>query len=285
VSDPLGMRGTERVIEGEGFSQRPVVLLKKGREPARIGALRGGEEASRCSRTTWWSSVPAALRSVYREDATSIRCYRSAMKIAFRPAAATDVEAAVPLIYSSGPAAFDYVFTVKDRRPTAEDFLRRAFLDGAGEFGWRNHVVGEFEGMIVAAGAGWTGRMGFRFMIAGARQILACYGPVVGAGVIARALRVEAIVPPPSRTRFVVAHLGVRPETRGQGIGQRLIEHLLDHGRTLGVEIAALDVAVANTSAQALYERLGFVVTGERRSRLSNASVTVPDHRHMERPI
>jgi ribosomal protein S18 acetylase RimI-like enzyme len=205
------------------------------------------------------------------------------MKIAFRSAVAADVEA-VPLIYSSGPAAFDYVFTL-DSGPRAEDFLRRSFLDGAGEFGWRNHVVGELDGRIVAAGAGWSGEMGFRFMIAGARQILACYGPIAGAGVIGRALRVEAIVPPPSRTRFVVAHLGVRPETRGQGIGQALIEHLLDRGRRRGVGIAALDVAVTNPRGQALYERLGFVVAGERRSRLSNASVTVPDHRHMERPI
>jgi ribosomal protein S18 acetylase RimI-like enzyme len=206
------------------------------------------------------------------------------MKIAFRSAVAADVEATVPLIYSSGPAAFDYVFTVQGG-PTAEDFLRRAFLDGAGEFGWRNHVVGEVDGGIVAAGAGWSGETGFRFMIAGARQILGCYGPLAGAGVIARALRVEAIVPPPSRTRFVVAHLGVRSETRGHGIGQALIEHLLDCGRRRGIEIASLDVAVTNPRAQALYERVGFVVTGERRSRLSNASGTVPDHRHMERRI
>lgn len=206
------------------------------------------------------------------------------MKIAFRSAASADVEATVPLIYSSGPAAFDYVFTAKGG-PTAADFLRRAFLDGAGEFGWRNHVVGEVDGRIVATGAGWSGGMGFRFMIAGARQILGCYGPMAGAGVIARALRVEAIVPPPSRTRFVVAHLGVRPETRGHGIGQALIEHLLDLGRTRGIEFASLDVAVTNPRAQALYERLGFVVTGARRSRLSNASATVPDHRHMERRI
>ncbi len=207
------------------------------------------------------------------------------MKVAFRTAAATDAEAVVPLIYSSGPAAFDYVFRADSGGATAEDFLRWAFLDGAGEFGWRNHVVGEIDGTIVAAGAGWSGRMGFRFMIAGARQILGCYGPIAGASVIGRALRVEAIVPPPSRTRFVLAHLGVRPETRGQGTGRALIEHLLDRGRTQGIAIAALDVAVTNPRAQTLYERLGFVVTGERRSRLSNAGATVPNHRHMERPI
>src|SRR5712691_5597064 len=95
-----------------------------------------------------WSSSTGATRET--------RWYRGTMKVAFRSAAAADVEAAVPLIYSSGPAAFDYVFTL-DGGPTAEDFLRRAFVDGAGEFGWRNHVVGELDGRIVAAGAGWSG--------------------------------------------------------------------------------------------------------------------------------
>jgi hypothetical protein len=46
-----------------------------------------------------------------------------------------DVDASVPLIYSSGPDAFDYVFW------DAESFLRRAYLDGTGECGNRNHTV------------------------------------------------------------------------------------------------------------------------------------------------
>ena len=29
---------------------------------------------------------------------------------------------------------------------TASEFLRRAFLDGGGEFAFRNHVVGELDG-------------------------------------------------------------------------------------------------------------------------------------------
>ena len=167
----------------------------------------------------------------------------STMGLSFRPAAAVDAEEAVPLIYSSGPAAFDYVFKLRDDL-TAEDFLRTAFLDGAGEFGWRNHVVGELDGKIVAAGAGWSGDRGLAFMIAGARQIFRCYRPIAGAGVIVRALRAEAVIPPPSRTRYVVAHLGVRPAMRGQGIGKALIEHLIEIGRARGIEIASLDVAM-----------------------------------------
>ena len=44
-----------------------------------------------------------------------------------------------------------------------------------------------------------------------------------------------------------------------------------------------LDVAVSNPRAQALYERLGFAVTGERASSLANAQGAVPGHRRMER--
>jgi ribosomal protein S18 acetylase RimI-like enzyme len=43
-----------------------------------------------------------------------------------------------------------------------------------------------------------------------------------------------------------------------------------------------LDVAMSNPRAQALYERAGFVVIGERVSPLGNARGTVPGHRRME---
>ncbi|HEV2681194.1 MAG TPA: GNAT family N-acetyltransferase, partial [Rhodanobacter sp.] len=71
--------------------------------------------------------------------------------LTFRPALAADVAAAIPLIHSSGPAAFDYVFAVSGVGD-AQAFLRRAFIDGAGEFGWRNHVVGVLDGAVVAVG-------------------------------------------------------------------------------------------------------------------------------------
>jgi ribosomal protein S18 acetylase RimI-like enzyme len=42
---------------------------------------------------------------------------------------------------------------------------------------------------------------------------------------------------------------------------------------------------VSNPRGQQLYERLGFAVTAERRSRLANAQGAVVDHRRMEMPI
>lgn len=203
-----------------------------------------------------------------------------ASTVRFRAATAQDADVAVPLIHSSGPAAFDYVFA-QPGQGDAQAFLRRAFVDGAGEFGWRNHVVGELDGVVVAAGAGYGGETALAFTLAAGRQILAHYG-LHAPGVIARGLRVERVIPPPTRGMHYLAHLGVVPARRGQGIGKALIDELVRRGVQRGCRRMVLDVAAGNPRAQALYARLGFAVTGEQRSALANAQGAVPDHRRME---
>jgi ribosomal protein S18 acetylase RimI-like enzyme len=146
--------------------------------------------------------------------------------LTFRPATAADMAAAVPLIHSSGPAAFDYVFAVPGMGD-AQAFLRRAFADGAGEFGWRNHVVGVLDGVVVAVGAGFGGDTKWRFTLAAARQILGHYGWRRAAGVIVRGLKVESVIPPPAGAMYYLGHLGVSESLRGQGAGTALVDHLL----------------------------------------------------------
>lgn len=191
---------------------------------------------------------------------------------------------AVPLIHSSGPAAFDYVFAVPGLGD-AQAFLRRAFVDGAGEFGWRNHVVGELDGTVVAVGAGFGGDTKWPFTLAAARQIVGHYGWRHAGGTIARGLRVEAVIPPPTGAMHYLAHLAVAPAWRGQGIGHALIDHLLVQARALGRPQIVLDVATSNPAAERLYARLGFEVIDERPSRLVNAQGRVPDHRRMQRRL
>jgi len=203
-------------------------------------------------------------------------------QVRFRPATAVDVLAAVPLIHSSGPAAFEYVFAVPGRSD-AQAFLRHAFADGAGEFGWRNHCVGELDGRVVAAGAGYGADMHWAHTLAAARQILGFFGWRHAPGVIARGLRVERVIAPPSGDMHYLAHLGVDPALRGRGIGAALIDHLAAQAAALGRVRLALDVAASNPRAQALYERCGFAVTGERPSTLADARGHVPAHRRMER--
>jgi ribosomal protein S18 acetylase RimI-like enzyme len=204
--------------------------------------------------------------------------------VIFRAAAARDAEQAVPLIYSSGPAAFDYVFS-HDRPGQALAFLRFAFADGAGEFGFRNHVVALADDRIVAAGAAWDGRVALRFTLAAAAQILRFYGPLRAWGVIVRGLRVERVIRPPAADEFYIAHLGVREELRGRGIGARLTRQLIAAADPRRHRVAALDVAVTNSRAEALYRRLGFQVEALRRSTLGNRFHAVADHRRMTLPL
>jgi len=201
--------------------------------------------------------------------------------LTFRRAAARDVDAAVPLIHSSGPDAFEYVFAVSGVGD-AQGFLRRAFVDGAGEFGWRNHVVGELDGVVVAAGAGYGGASKWPFTLAAARQILGHYGWRHAAGVIGRGLRVESVIPPPAGAMYYLGHLGVSPALRGQGLGSALVEYLLAARPAGRAGPVILDVAATNPQAQRLYQRLGFVVVSERDSALANAHGRVPAHRRMQ---
>lgn len=199
----------------------------------------------------------------------------------FRPAAASDVDAAVPLIHSSGPAAFNYVFSVPGVGD-AQAFLCRAFVDGAGEFGWRNHVVAELDGDVVAIGAGYGGATKWPFTLAAARQILGHYGWRHAAGVIGRGLRTESVIPPPAGDMYYLAHFGVSPAVRGKGVGTALVDHLLARRPAGAGGAVVLDVATTNPDAQRLYQRLHFAVTGERHSKLANARGQVPHHRRMQ---
>ena len=204
--------------------------------------------------------------------------------VQFRPAQASDFESAVPLIYSSGPVAFDYVFA-HHKKGNAEAFLRYAFQDGAGEFGYRNHVVGTVDGKVVCAGAGYTGETSIAFTLSAIRQIMRFYGAISCWGVIRRGLQIEDVIKPPTKDLYYIGHLGVTPDLRGQGIGTQLLNHLLLPEYTKGRATVALDVAVSNPRAKALYTRMGFEVTRLCEAKLSNQWGTVVDLHRMEKGL
>jgi ribosomal-protein-alanine N-acetyltransferase len=62
-----------------------------------------------------------------------------------------------------------------------------------------------------------------------------------------------------------VLNVCVRPEYRCRGVGRRLLDHLLDRGRSAGMLEAFLEVRPSNTSAIRLYQAMGFEQIGIRR--------------------
>ncbi len=57
----------------------------------------------------------------------------------------------------------------------------------------------------------------------------------------------------------------VRPESRQQGIGRKLLRHLVSVARRHEAEVIFLEVRISNTTARALYEDEGFNELGNRR--------------------
>jgi ribosomal protein S18 acetylase RimI-like enzyme len=50
----------------------------------------------------------------------------------------------------------------------------------------------------------------------------------------------------------------VRPEFRGRGYGELLVDHLAEHARANGVAVLRLETGIHQKAAIRLYERLGF---------------------------
>jgi len=71
------------------------------------------------------------------------------MSLIFRPCTAGDLDDVIPLMYSAGPDAFRYTFSVSSELQVLE-FLKVAFVKGKGEFGYKDHIVAVDDGEIVA---------------------------------------------------------------------------------------------------------------------------------------
>lgn len=62
-----------------------------------------------------------------------------------------------------------------------------------------------------------------------------------------------------------ITTLGVNPEFRGKGLGEFLLVGLVDVAMALGASWLTLEVRVSNTTAQKLYEKYTFKVSGTRK--------------------
>ena len=61
-------------------------------------------------------------------------------------------------------------------------------------------------------------------------------------------------------------NIAVAPDTRRQGIGERLLNALLTRAKETNSEVVFLQVRESNTAAMRLYEKAGFHQTGRRKS-------------------
>ena len=180
----------------------------------------------------------------------------------FRPAAAGDADAVVPLMYESSKGLFDAI--LKAGRDDPQAFLRHDFLRGDGIFGLRNQVVAVDGGALVATITMYAGGRYGELSKETVKSVLGHFGPFKAVGIGARARPLGALFIQPRADGLFLANACVIPTRRGQGIFVRLLDHGVERARRDGLAAVELDVSFKNTAARAAYERLGFVVTTER---------------------
>jgi len=206
------------------------------------------------------------------------------MSLVFRPCAAEDVDAAIPLMYSSGPDAYRYVFSVSSELQVL-DFLRAAFIHGDGELGYKDHIVAVDKGDIVALVGMRNAKNQVSYTLAAIKAIFGFYGFLTGLRVMTRGLRFERIVAPPGKGILCLHNLGVKEQVRGNGYGRQLIAYFLEQAKKQDVTAVGLDVAETNPRAKALYQRLGFEVKCAREGNLANKFGRGVSHEYMEYSI
>lgn len=201
------------------------------------------------------------------------------MTLKLKPCKPNDANEVVPLIYASGPAAFDFVF--KNSKFTAQDFLKYAFQREGGEFSYDNHYALWKDGEIVGVGSFFNQYKASRFIISDALNITRFYGfkflPIALNG-----LKVEGIIKLPKKNEITLGHLGIKPELRGVGLGTQLIQLLMKEANASLEERFILDVSEENTKAKNLYEKLGFKVVEKNESTLKNSYSYVANHLRMK---
>lgn len=78
-----------------------------------------------------------------------------------------------------------------------------------------------------------------------------------------RAARIMTCIPKGIKGAWVVDSVAVFPEQRGQGVASRLLEEILERGRSRGHSQAQVVMYIGNEPALKLYQKFGFAIKEE----------------------
>ncbi|WP_295872347.1 N-acetyltransferase [uncultured Zhongshania sp.] len=194
--------------------------------------------------------------------------------MAIRIAQSSDSIQAGPLIYSSGPVAFEYIFSRK-HGPAIGDFLVAEFAHGATMFSHRHHHVYELEGDVVGSIASFDASSHGGTFLANARAIFRHYGL---RGIVKGLIFELRLVKAPRKACLYLCHIAVREDCRGKGVAAQMINFMAAKARGGHYRYLSLDVAEQNSNALRLYEQMGFKV----RVRNKSYNKILDNHLYME---
>lgn len=130
---------------------------------------------------------------------------------------------------------------------------------------WLHHskfIVAEADGMVAAGLSGFSKEEMGDNLFGAALMELGWTGPDFGA-MAERMAPYFKVDPPKPDGVWVVENVAAFPEYRGRGLVNRLLEEVLEEGRSRGHTLAQINIMTGNTPARRAYEKVGFQVDRE----------------------
>jgi ribosomal protein S18 acetylase RimI-like enzyme len=123
-------------------------------------------------------------------------------------------------------------------------------------FHYSHFEVAEVDGTVVASASGFDRNTADNHVEEALRSI--GWTDQQLADLNERIAPIYEIYPPDPPGSWVIDHVAVLPEWRGHGLARVLLERVIERGRAAGATLLHLEVFDGNSSAQRLYESLGF---------------------------
>jgi ribosomal protein S18 acetylase RimI-like enzyme len=174
---------------------------------------------------------------------------------AVRPARATDVEAVAPLLYLSAPEMYD---RLGRGRAGAERLIRRAFEQSGNSASREVVTVAELETHVAGALVAFAVPEAMPRARGFLRVTLGGMPPWRWPGALRLYWQAGRAAPAPPETSLYIDALAVEGSLRRRGIARALLGHTEHLARELGLSHVALETALDNKAARALYLGAGY---------------------------
>lgn len=205
------------------------------------------------------------------------------MNLEIRQARPEDADDAAELIYSAAPDAYEFLYAAKGGR--ALDYIHYEFRRGSGFLGADAHTVAVADGEVVGIGSFYTKAEYQQLSSAQGKNLIAHFGWWEFLRMMPRGLRIQRGISKLKDGQLYLANLGVKPQLRSRGIGKALIEAAAQRARAQSLRQLVLDVSEKNPRAEALYQRLGFDVTGINIVKTRPGGVPLPNSKSMAKAL
>lgn len=149
---------------------------------------------------------------------------------------------------------------------------------------WSRFRIAEVDGIAAAGLSGYEPAeatddlMIQAFMEAAERRK---WSPALLADLSDRIAPFLTCVEPAPEDHWVVEWVATLPEYRGRGLVKRLLEEMLDRGRTRGFARAQISVLIGNTAAERAYQGVGFRKFDDRTHPAFESAIGEPGLRRM----